>query len=59
MTNGEAWKKGFIDGYQSARSNYSLVPPTPSCPASVPAGVRDTKKYYYRLGYEHGREKGQ
>jgi len=54
MSNSEAWKKGIIDGYQSIKPSH--IPPIPPYPAAVPAGVKDTKQYFYRLGYEKGRE---
>jgi hypothetical protein len=54
MSNGEAWKKGIIEGYQSIKPGH--VPPIPSYPATIPAGVKDSINYYYRLGYERGRE---
>ena len=57
MSNGEAWKRGIIDGYQSIKPSY--IPSIPSYPATVPAGVRDTSDYYYRLGYERGRQMAQ
>lgn len=54
MSNGEAWKKGVIDGYQSIKPSH--IPPIPAHPATVPAGVTNTADYYYRLGYTRGRE---
>jgi hypothetical protein len=54
MSNAKAWKEGIIDGYQSVKPSH--IPPIPAHPATVPAGVRDTKKYFYQLGYVKGRE---
>jgi hypothetical protein len=54
MSNAEAWRKGIIDGYQSIKPSYT--PPIPAHPATVPAGVRDTKQYFYQLGYQKGQE---
>jgi hypothetical protein len=54
MGNSEAWKKGVVDGYQSIKPSY--IPPIPPHPATIPAGVKDSVDYYYRIGYEKGRE---
>jgi hypothetical protein len=47
----EAWKNGYIAGYQTARR---AIPPIPPRPGGVPPS-QDPVDYFYRLGYEAGR----
>jgi len=50
--NSEAWKKGVLAGYSSVKPH--RIPSIPAMPATVPAYIKNTTEYYYKLGHERG-----
>jgi hypothetical protein len=48
----QAWKTGYIKGWNTI---FPTIPSIPARPASVPAGVTDTWKYFHDEGYKLGR----